>query len=101
MTDLNLMEKSSISSNNTSIATSKSEESIEDEQTESRSKELRMKNAIESMIKEIEKKIIKMTINRVPSSKGDFSKVYDASFNKKPILVTKLILKDIDRKSVV
>ena len=56
MTDLNLMEKSSISSNNTSIATSKSEESIEDEQTESRSKELRMKNAIESMIKEIEKK---------------------------------------------
>ena len=95
MTDLNLMEKSSISSNNTSIATSKSEESIEDEQTESRSKELRMKNAIESMIKEIEKKIIKITINRV-FSKGGFSKVYDASFNKKPILVTKLILKDIN-----
>ena len=62
MTDLNLMEKSSISSNNTSIATSKSEESIEDEQTESRSKELRMKNAIESIRKKNNKNYNKSCI---------------------------------------
>ena len=94
MTDSTQIKKCSKSTNNTSISTPKSNQNAQ-QIMKNANESIRMKNAIELMIKEIEK-LTKITINRIPFSKGGFSKVYDASFNKKPILVTKLIIKDMN-----